>query len=124
MNNLLAGATRTGKVTNSLFSMGSKVEALGVSYNAGEFLQTYVPNFIGLLFIIGTVSFFMMLLWGAVGWILSGGDKASLESAKNKITNAIIGFILMIATFAIIKIIQKFFGISILSIDIGPLIIR
>jgi hypothetical protein len=65
-----------------------------------------------------------MLLWGAVSWILSGGDKASLEGAKNKITNAFVGLILLIGSFAIIKLIEGFFNINILLIDIGPLVIQ
>ena len=65
-----------------------------------------------------------MLLWGAISWILSGGDKAGLESAKGRITNAIVGFVLLIGTFAIVKLIETFFGIDILSIDIGPLVIQ
>lgn len=92
--------------------------------DSGAFLSKFIPMGVGWLFVFGGISFFFMLVLGGIGWILSGGDKASLESAKNKVTNAIIGFILMIASFAIIKIIQKFFGISILSIDIGPLFIQ
>jgi hypothetical protein len=67
---------------------------------------------------------FFMFIWGAVSWILSGGDKAKIESAKGKITSALVGLVLMIATFAIVKLIETFFGINILSIDIGPLVIQ
>ncbi len=88
------------------------------------FINKYLPSFIGLLFVFGGLSFFFMLLWGAVSWILSGGEKASLEAAKNKITNAFVGIILLIASFAIVKLIEMFFTVNILSIDIGPLIIQ
>lgn len=88
------------------------------------FINQFLPKFVGILFVVGGVAFFFMLVWGAIGWILSGGDKAGVESAKNKITNAIIGMILLIASFAIVKLIEGFFGIDILSIDIGPLVIQ
>lgn len=89
-----------------------------------DYLGKMLPNFIGLLLVIGVIAFFFMLLWGAVSWIISGGDKAHIESAKARITSALIGLVLMLSTFAIIKLIETFFGIDILSIDIGPLVIQ
>ncbi len=89
-----------------------------------SFISLFIPKAVGLVFVFGVLVFFFILLWGAISWILSGGDKQALEAAKSKITHAIVGFVLLLATFAIIKLIQAFFGISILSIDIGPLIIR
>lgn len=88
------------------------------------FLNFFLPRFVGLLFIFGALAFFFMLLWGAITWILSGGDKAHVENARGRITNALVGFVLMIATFAIVRLIEAFFGIDILSIDIGPLVIE
>lgn len=89
-----------------------------------QFLVKFLPNVVGLILIIGAVAFFFMLLWGATMWILSGGDKASVESSRNKITHAILGFVLLIATFAVIALVESFFDINILSIDIGPLFIK
>lgn len=93
------------------------------SGSADSFLEKFIPNGVGLLFVAGAVFFFFQLLWGAASWILSGGDKGSLESAKSRLTNAAIGFVLLIASFAIIGFIEDFFKIKILSIDIGPLFI-
>lgn len=92
--------------------------------DSSQFLNVFIPKVIGLLFIVGALGFFFMLLWGAIAWILSGGDKAGIESAKGKLTNATIGVILLLSTFALVKIIELFFGVNILSIDIGPLIIQ
>lgn len=92
--------------------------------DSSQFLNVFVPNGIGLIFVFGALSFFFMLLWGAVTWILSGGDKASVESSKGKITNASVGFVLLLGSFAVAKLIETFFDINILSIDIGPLVIQ
>lgn len=94
------------------------------SLDGQGFLSQFIPKAIGLLFVFGSLAFFFMFIWGAISWILSGGDKAHIESAKGKITNALIGFVLMIASFAVAKLIEAFFGIDILLIDIGPLIIQ
>jgi hypothetical protein len=83
-----------------------------------------LPNIVGLLFIIGAIVFFFMLLIGALQWISSGGDKGKLESARGRLTSAIVGIVILLGSFAIIKLIETFFGINILTLDIGSLIIQ
>lgn len=89
-----------------------------------EFVQSFIPGVIGMILVVGAVIFFFVLLVGAIQWISSGGDKNALESARGKITSALIGLVILLSVFAIIKLIENFFGISILSLDIAPLIIR
>ncbi len=115
-----AGTIQNSLLENSSLNMFQSIGPGGSS----KFIEVFVPKFVGLLYVFGGLSFFFMLLWGAVSWILSGGDKASLEGAKNKITNAFVGLILLIGSFAIIKLIEGFFNINILLIDIGPLVIQ
>jgi hypothetical protein len=118
--NKLAGS---GGVVNPLFEGTQYISQIQATNGAEQFLVAVVPKFVGLLMVFGSAVFFFMFLWGAISWILSGGDKAHVEAAKNRITNALIGFVLMIAVFAIAKLIKTFFNIDILSIDIGPLVI-
>ncbi len=87
-------------------------------------LRIILPNFIGLAFIIGSVIFLFIIIVGAIQWISSGGDKNAVEGARGKITNAIIGIVILFSVYAIIMFIENFFGISILTLDIGNLIIR
>lgn len=88
-----------------------------------QFFQSFIPNLITLGLIIGVIFFFFILILGAIQWISSGGDKNALEEAKHKITNAIIGIVILFSVFAILKVIENFFGISILTLDIGSLVI-
>lgn len=121
-NTLLAGGTVIeGKITNP--TLGNILNSK-LTVEPSIYFQELIPRGVGWLFVFGSLAFFFMFIWGAVTWILSGGDKAGVESARNKITNALIGFVLMIGSFAIIKLIETFFGIDILLIDIGPLIIQ
>lgn len=121
-NMLLAGgASYDGKIINP--AVGDRLNSMLVTLPE-FFFEDLISRSVGLLFVFGALSFFFMFLWGAITWILSGGDKAHVENAKGRITNALIGFVLMIATFAIVAIIETFFDINILSIDIGPLVIQ
>lgn len=107
-----------GRITNPALDPGLQVKT-GI-----EFFQTLIPNLITLALIIGVLIFLFVLIIGAIQWISSGGDKTALEGAKGKITNALIGIIILFSIFAVLLAIQNFFGISILTLDIEPLIIQ
>lgn len=111
------GSGPENKITNPVLgNLGSK--------SGIEFFQSLIPNAVGLAFVIGALIFFFIMITAAIQWISSGGDKQSLESARGKLTNALIGVIILFAIFALIKVIQDFFGFSILVLDIGPLKIQ
>lgn len=83
----------------------------------GSLIQTIV----GVLFAVGAITFFFMFLLGAIRWITSGGDKAAVEGARNQITHALIGLVILLAIFVIIKLIEEIFSVCILFIDVGVL---
>lgn len=85
------------------------------------FFQSLIPRMVGLVFVIGSLVFFFVMVVGAIQWIVSGGDKAAVEAARGKIANALVGFVILLAVFALLKVIEDFFGIDILTLDIGPL---
>ncbi len=86
-----------------------------------EFFQDLVPNLVGLAFVVGALVFFFIMIIGAIQWITSGGDKTALEGARGKITNALVGIVILFALFALLKVLEDFFGINILTLDISPL---
>ena len=85
------------------------------------FFQEFIPNLVGLGLVVGALVFFFVMMVGAIQWISSGGDKTAVEAARGKISNAIIGFVILLAIFAVLKVIEDFFGFNILILDIGPL---
>lgn len=87
------------------------------------FFQDLIPRMVGLAFLVGVLIFFFIMITGAIQWITSGGDKTGIESARGKITNAIVGVVILLSLFALLKVIEDFFGINILTLDIEPLII-
>lgn len=77
------------------------------------------PNIISgaitLTLIITFVVFFFILVLGAFKWITSNGDEKKLASARAQITNALIGVVLILSTWAILNLVQSIFGLSILE---------
>ncbi len=62
--------------------------------------------------IIGALFTLFNLLTGGLMWITSGGDKAGLENARNRIVNAVIGLGVLVASWVIFIIISQFLGIT------------
>lgn len=55
-----------------------------------------------MLFIIGFLSV-IMLIWGGLRYIISGGNAAAVTAAKNTILYAIVGLIIAIFAYAIVN---------------------
>lgn len=88
------------------------------------FFQSLIPRLVGISLVVGSLVFFFVMVIGAIQWITSGGDKAANEAARGKISNAVIGFVILLAVFAVLKVIEDFFGFNILILDIGPLKVK
>lgn len=67
------------------------------------------------IFGIAGLILFVMLVWGAFEIMLGAATPKSAESGKNRITSALIGFIILLSAYWIAQIIQVIFGIEILG---------
>lgn len=72
--------------------------------------STLINSTLNLVIIVSALLVFVFLLWGGIEWIVSGGDKGKTDNARNKITSAIIGLIVVAASWAILTIILNFLG--------------
>ena len=77
---------------------------------------------VGAVLIIAGLLFFFMLVLGGIKWIMSGGDKGKTEEARNQITAALIGLIIVFAAWAIIILIQQIFGVNLLNFAIPNIV--
>jgi hypothetical protein len=74
-----------------------------------------VQGLIGIVMVLAAIIFFFILVIGGIRWITSGGDKAQTEAARNQITAALIGLVIVFAAWAIIQLIQVFFAVNIIG---------
>ena len=77
-----------------------------------------VSGVITLAFILAAIIAFAFLVFGGITWITSGGDKAKTESARNMITAALVGLLIVFAAWAIMSLIQIFFGVSVFNFSL------
>lgn len=93
-------------------------QGLGIEAKPGDtpyaesIIETIVGNVIGIFFAIGGIGVVVYFVWGAVDWILSGGDKEKISSARKKMTHAIIGLALLSLSYVIINIIGQIVGFN------------
>lgn len=66
----------------------------------GLFASTF-GKVINLVFLVAGLVALFFLLWGALDWIMSEGDKEKLTKAQKKITNAVIGVIIVVVALVI-----------------------
>jgi hypothetical protein len=64
---------------------------------------------ITLLFVIAVIIALGFLIWGGIKWILSGGDKGAVESARNTIVAAIVGLVIVFLSYFILNLVINFF---------------
>ncbi len=81
-------------------------------------IPTIISGLIKMALVIAAIVFFFILVIGGIKWIASGGDKAHTEAARNQITAALVGLVIVFAAWAIIALIQTFFNIDIFQLTL------
>ena len=92
---------------------GGQFERLG-----GLTIPSIISAVVRLALIIAALIAFGFLIYGGIKWITSGGDKEGTAQAQSTITAALIGLLIVFAAWAIIKLVETFFGIQILTLEI------
>ena len=79
-----------------------------VGFKIPEFniVLTFIIRF---FFIIAGLIALLYLLLGALAWITSGGNKESVDKAREKIQAALVGLILIFVVLAVVAIIENIF---------------
>lgn len=104
MNNLLAQSTT--------ISIAPSTTVGGINSLTSINISTIISSGIGLILIVAALLFFIMLVIGGIKWILSGGDKGQTESARNQVTAALVGLVIVFAAWAIATFVGQLFGIQ------------
>ena len=80
--------------------------------NAPTDLGQLISSTVTFVLVISLLITFAYLVWGGIQWITSGGDKAAVEAARNRIQAAILGLFIVFGSWAVMKIIAQFFGVN------------
>ena len=81
----------------------------GVKFtNLGEILY----NALSYVFLFAGIGLLLMLLAGGFTFLTSAGDTKKLEKGKSLITNGLLGFFIIFASFWIVQALGYIFGVS------------
>lgn len=77
-----------------------------------------IGSVVGIALTIATLAAFVFLIVGGIQWITSGGDKAGVESAQHRIQAALLGLLIVFATWALFTVVGRFLGIDVFNLVI------
>lgn len=74
-----------------------------------------VRGIIQFILVVAFVAAFIFLIIGGLRWITAGGDEKAVSSARNMITAALVGLVIVLVAYAIIRLVEIFFQVNIIS---------
>lgn len=74
-----------------------------------------ISTIIGFLTVLAGIWFIFLIITAGYQWLSSGGDKAGVTAAREKLTYAITGLVIVVAAFAIVSLIGTLMGIDFLT---------
>lgn len=87
-------------------------------------IANLISNVVSAALVIASLMFFIFLVQGGIEWATSGGDKVKVENAQKRITNALIGLVIVATSYAVYALVLYFLGIDLTNIctdnPIGP----
>jgi len=116
---LLAATELGNDALEGLGEIGTGVAGLPLAgaTKAGAFgmFRSVLSLAIGVITVVGFIWFFFLIVTAAITWMSSGGEKNKIQDAQKRITNGIIGIVLLISATFLIKVLETILGIEILK---------
>src|SRR5258708_7150075 len=105
-------STNSSLVTSTYTSTDNAVLGAPITAQPG-----YATNFgalinflLRLVLVVGAILVFAYLIFGGFQYITSGGEKTKTEAARNRIVAAIIGLLILAASWAVLTLVIRFLG--------------
>lgn len=85
-------------------------------------LAKVISTLIGFITIVAGIYFMLQFLIGGFEWLSASGDKTRLEKAQSRLTNGVIGIVIVVAAYGIVAVIGRLLGLDIFLVNSGDLI--
>jgi len=106
-----------------------QLELIKTALGAGTSVPTTFPNeplipesyrsiggilgaILNMVFYVGIAMSVIFLIIGGIKYITAGGDETKVGAARAQVTNAVIGFVIVIAAFTVRYIVKNLLGIT------------
>lgn len=78
----------------------------------GKSIGSIISDLLPYFFAGAGLLLLLFLLYGGLGLMLSRGDPKAVQGAKDKITGAVVGFVIVFVAYWLVQIIGTIFGIE------------
>jgi hypothetical protein len=110
---LAAGATQVlAQTTPDNTKSGGKPGTITTGPGFATDIANVISFALNLVMVVALLLVFLYLILGGIQWITSGGDKGKTEEARNKITSAVIGIIILAASYALVQFVAYILGLG------------
>ncbi len=99
----------------SAYSEGSDQDIVNGGVNAFTNLEHLISNLLAIITAVASLIFLYYMIMAAVNWITSGGDSGKLQSARNQMLHAVLGLVILVASYSIIGLVGTLFGLDLLN---------
>jgi hypothetical protein len=83
----------------------------------GRGFAQLISSAMGGIMIVASLLLLFYLLWGGLEWIYAGGEASKIQKARDKMTQAVIGIIVLATSVAIFGLVQSFLGIDAVNFE-------
>lgn len=75
-------------------------------------LQCLIANILSIFLTTLGITGFIMLIVGSMRWLLSGGNSQNVDKAGKTMTFAVVGIVVSLSSFIILRLIAEFTGVQ------------
>ena len=102
------GGSNSNSLCGGSESISGKICGLGANIT----LAGLAVNIVNLILFVAFALALIFLIVGGIKWIISGGDKAQTEAARNGVTSALIGLAVVVGAYVLINVVLRFLGLT------------
>lgn len=81
-------------------------------YSATEKFDRIISLTLGVMTVVAGLWFIFQIFISAIEWLSSGGEKQHVENARKKITNSVIGLLIVVVSYGLILTFGNILGIK------------
>lgn len=97
-------------VTGIKINLGNVGASTGLA--TGSDVSLIIGNILKIIIFVSLIAVLFMLIFGAFQWIISGGDKEKVASARGMITHSLIGLFILAISLVIVTVVARIIGIN------------
>lgn len=115
-------ATSMALSTGAVFAQTASITQPNIGGNlvGPSTLTGFIGPLVTVFLILAVILAFFFLLYGGVQWITSGGDKQATQSARDRITAALVGLVVVFAAYLILTVAGGFLKIPLTNLTVPP----